>query len=69
MAQSKIMDYRQIQKLLSLFPIENEMTHIALDGNFGFGGKCLPKDLDAFNTKLQNPIITELLKYNLEIRK
>lgn len=38
------------------------------DGKFGFGGKCLPKDLGAVASITQNPMLNAVLHYNNTIR-
>ena len=34
------------------------------DGKRGFGGKCLPKDISAFNAKFNSDVLEAVLKYN-----
>ena len=38
------------------------------DGKRGFGGKCLPKDISAFNSTFDSKVLEEILKYNSKIR-
>lgn len=44
------------------------MSTIALDGKPGFGGKCFPKDMKAFNKVLNSDVFTEILDFNSKIR-
>ena len=44
------------------------------DGDFGFGGKCFPKDIVALlslarNLKVDTPILEDTWKENLKVRK
>ena len=38
------------------------------DGNRGFGGKCLPKDIRGFSTVHDSKIIKEIISYNNNLR-
>ena len=38
------------------------------DGNRGFGGKCLPKDILAFSTIHNSDLLNEIIKYNNSLR-
>ena len=38
------------------------------DGKRGFGGKCLPKDISAFNSVYFSKVLDEIIKYNLTLR-
>ena len=38
------------------------------DGERGYGGKCLPKDINGFNSVFNNPILKEIIKYNYTLR-
>ena len=38
------------------------------DGNRGFGGKCLPKDIRAFSTVFDSELLIEIIKYNDTLR-
>ena len=38
------------------------------DGERGFGGKCLPKDINAFSSKYESEIIKKIIEYNETLR-
>jgi len=38
------------------------------DGNRGFGGKCLPKDIRAFSTIYKSDLLSSIISYNDELR-
>ena len=38
------------------------------DGNRGFGGKCLPKDIRAFSTIYNSDLLSSIINYNDELR-
>ena len=38
------------------------------DGNKGFGGKCLPKDIMGFSTIHNNEVLNAIIRYNETLR-
>jgi len=38
------------------------------DGNRGFGGKCLPKDIRAFSTIYDSELLSSIINYNDNLR-
>lgn len=53
-ADSSLIDQRTLKKLMQTYPLNSEMNEIALDGKPGYGGKCLPKDFNAFGTTVSD---------------
>lgn len=65
----KFGDTRIYNILLDLFPITEQNRNFT-DGQWGFGGKCLPKDFEIFNKKiLKNKVFKNILKINKNKRK
>jgi len=58
-------DIRPYMNLMKEFPQE-EIDGICKDGSSGIGGKCLPKDLELFDTQQQ--LIQAFIEYNKKIR-
>jgi UDPglucose 6-dehydrogenase len=72
MADSSLMDQRTLKKLMRKYPLKSEMIEIALDGKLGYGGKCIPKDFDAFHSTLSNKskiMFEAVSSFNRIIRK
>lgn len=61
-------DNRLLNELLELFP-NGSNSKIALDGQLGVGGKCLPKDFEAFTLESPNYRIEDILKSLLLLNK
>lgn len=64
-------DYERIRKIgFEPFPILGpNMTQVpGPDGKRGYGGKCLPKDINGFNSIFNNSILDEIIKYNYSLR-
>lgn len=63
-------DYQTVQKgiLLSGY-INDTHTYIALDGKLGYGGKCFPKDTNAFERFTKGSQINKLISATKEINK
>ena len=54
--------------MLEKLPLSDKII-VGLDGKRGYGGACLPKDAKNFNTKVRfHPLISDMIKYNEEIR-
>jgi UDPglucose 6-dehydrogenase len=45
-----------------------EMDIVGLDGNRGFGGKCLPKDVSAWDKLYKHPLTNFILEYNNSLK-
>lgn len=62
-------DFRKYQQLFEKFPVRkfNE-TNICVDGKFGFGGSCLPKDVKNFSKNRNNTLTKFIINYNEELR-
>lgn len=68
-ASNHLMDQRLIRQLMEKYPLE-EMMEISSDGLLGFGGKCLPKDAEAFNDAvLKEPMLENMIRRNYQARK
>ena len=65
-------DYASLKKIaFDSFPILGpNMTQVpGPDGQRGFGGKCLPKDIRAFSTIHDSKLLKEIIDYNDTLRK
>lgn len=59
---------RKMSKLLSKLPMD-ENSQVGMDGYHGFGGACLPKDLQAklFDDNEQHPTLKYMSEYNKKL--
>lgn len=64
-------DYREMLRCLfySTSHIGSSYTNIASDGQKGFGGKCFPKDLVAFNDSYETLLLDAVKELNICYRK
>lgn len=62
-------NFRKYQNLFKKFPVkpQHEIT-IKADGNPGFGGSCLPKDVKAYNFIFEDTLTDFIIKYNNELQ-
>lgn len=51
------------EKLEQKFP-QGNCNQLFADGKFGFGGKCIPKDLNAYLSCFNNPILKKIQGFN-----
>lgn len=65
------MDYRNVKKVFLESGFINRIhTQVpGPDGQLGFGGKCLPKDLLAFAEKTEDSILKTIYMENLSVRE
>lgn len=70
-AQKMNVDYRELTSIVSQHPWmgTNHFQVPGPDGERGFGGPCLPKDLMAFYMHYENPLLFETLAANVLYRK
>ena len=64
-------DYQKVRQIaFNEFDILGpHMTQVpGPDGNRGFGGKCLPKDIRAFSTVFESDLLKEIINYNDSLR-
>ena len=64
-------DYQKVKEIaFDKFEILGpHMTEVpGPDGNRGFGGKCLPKDIRAFSTVYESDLLSEIINYNDSLR-
>lgn len=66
-AESFESDHRKLAQMLENIPL-GEMSNVAADGKFGFGGACLPKDLLAKHNNSKHTLSKFMLKYNKQLR-
>ncbi|MBU0907650.1 MAG: hypothetical protein KKD18_05710 [Nanoarchaeota archaeon] len=73
--QALRIDYSQIKEIIQLDDrIAKNMDVPGHDGDFGFGGKCFPKDLNALiylarENMIRPYLLEEVWRTNLEVRK
>uniref|UniRef100_A0A6C0J879 UDP-glucose/GDP-mannose dehydrogenase dimerisation domain-containing protein n=1 Tax=viral metagenome TaxID=1070528 RepID=A0A6C0J879_9ZZZZ len=64
-------DYQKVKEIgfEPFSVIGSNMTQVpGPDGHRGYGGKCLPKDINGFNSLFKNNILKEIIKYNYNLR-
>ena len=69
--QLKDIDYSKVRKIaFDNFNIIGQSMNLVPgpDGNRGFGGKCLPKDIRAFSTIHKSKLLDEIISYNNTLR-
>lgn len=61
-------DYETVRQLLVQDPfIGDSHSKIFHKGYRGFGGKCLPKDTDAFSEVTEMPLLSHIIEYNSKL--
>ena len=66
-----LLNYSSIKKIAfdSFEVLGPHMTEVpGPDGQRGFGGKCLPKDLNSFNSVFNSTVLSNIIKYNENLR-
>ena len=64
-------DYQKVKEIAfdSFEILGPHMTQVpGPDGNRGFGGKCLPKDIRGFSTVYESDLLNEIINYNDTLR-
>ena len=75
LSQALGIDYDHVRQMVQEDPrIGGHLNTPGPDGDFGFGGKCFPKDIVALlslarNLKVDTPILEDTWKENLKVRK
>ncbi len=65
-------DYKKVKKIAfdSFEILGPHMTQVpGPDGQRGFGGKCLPKDIRAFSTVSKSQLLDTIISYNDSLRE
>lgn len=75
LAQALGIGYGHVRQMVQADPrMGGHLNAPGPDGNFGFGGKCFPKDIVALlsvarKLKVDTPILEDAWKENLKVRK
>jgi len=67
MVEQTIGNSRLYNKWLEKIPLSDKII-VGLDGEKGFGGKCLPKDLKTWKYYSDDSLLTSILKYNQAVK-
>ena len=59
----EISDSRKMSEMLKRIPI-SEMSVVGMDGELGYDGACLPKDVNALNAEHQHELTKFMKEYN-----
>ena len=59
---------RKMAELMKYFP-SGDYSQVGMDGFRGFGGKCFPKDTQAFHNIVKHPLTKFMLDYNKSLRE
>ncbi len=59
-------DVENISKLMEYFPTQ-ELSNITQDGSRGYGGACLPKDVNAVKYETGHTLLKAMTKYNTNL--
>ena len=59
---------RKMAELMKYFP-SGDYSQVGMDAFRGFGGKCFPKDTQAFHNIVKHPLTKFMLDYNKSLRE
>jgi len=66
--EQKVADYKKVEKVFELHPwVGKNHWETLHKGYRGFGGKCLPKDVEVFSTAYPNQLVNAVLEINKKL--
>ena len=68
MVYDVVPNQRKISEFMKYMPVQ-ENDKVGMDGYRGFGGSCLPKDIQALQSEHNHPMIKALLEYNQQLKE